>query len=287
MAARTINLNADLGESFGAWTMGDDETMLAIVASANIACGFHAGDPLVMRHTVRQALARGVSLGAHPSFPDLQGFGRRRMDMAPDELEAAIVYQVGALQALAAAEGGAVTHVKPHGALHNMACADAALADCVARAVRAAGRELLLAPPWSELDRAGERQRLRVALEVYADRTYQDGGQLVPRSRTGAMVHGAEAALAHVRRMLDEQAIVSQSGRRLPTRIDSICVHGNGSDAVATATAVRDGLAAVGYAVQPLDRLGPWAEGRGWCFASDNEPDQLLHDAGGASIAGT
>lgn len=257
MSMREINLNADLGESFGAWTMGDDEAMLAIVASANIACGFHAGDPLVMRQTVRQALARGVSLGAHPAFPDLQGFGRRRMEMAPAELEAAIVYQIGALQALAAAEGGAVTHVKPHGALHNMACADPALAETVARAVRAAGRDLLLlAPPCSALALAGERLGLRVALEVFADRAYQDDGQLVPRAQPGAMVHGAEAALAHVLRMVEAQAIFSQSGKRLPTAIDSICVHGDGPDAVQTAAAIRQGLQAAGYALRPLDRLG-------------------------------
>ncbi|WP_137890947.1 5-oxoprolinase subunit PxpA [Ramlibacter sp. 2FC] len=257
MNQREINLNADLGESFGAWKMGDDGAMLAVVASANIACGFHAGDPLVMRQTVRQALAQGVSLGAHPSFPDLQGFGRRRIDMAPAELEAAIVYQVGALQALAAAEGGALSHVKPHGALHNMACADPALAETVVRAVRAAGRELLLlAPPCSELALAGERLGLRVALEVFADRAYQDDGQLVPRSQPGAMVHGAEAALAHVLRMLQEQAIVSVSGRRLPTAIDSICVHGDSPDAVQTAGAIRQGLEAAGYAIVGLDRLG-------------------------------
>ena len=134
---KNINLNADLGESFGAWSMGDDESLLDIVASANIACGFHAGDPLVMRRTVAAAKKRGVSIGAHPAFPDLQGFGRRRMDIPATELEAMIIYQIGALQAMAAAEGSCVSHVKPHGALNNMACADPALADCVARAIHA------------------------------------------------------------------------------------------------------------------------------------------------------
>jgi lactam utilization protein B len=143
----SINLNADLGESFGAWTMGADESLLAIVKSANIACGFHAGDPWVMRQTVQRALAQGVSLGAHPAFPDLQGFGRRRMDIPARELEALLIYQIGALQALAAAEGGRVTHVKPHGALSNMASADDTLADTVARAVRALDRELILLAP--------------------------------------------------------------------------------------------------------------------------------------------
>ena len=257
MTSRTVNLNADLGESFGAWTMGSDEALLDLVASANVACGFHAGDPLVMRETVRRAIARGVSLGAHPSFPDLQGFGRRRMDLSSAELEAVLIYQIGALQGMAAAEGGRVSHVKVHGALSNMACADDALADTVARAVRAAGRELiLLAPACSALSRAGERAGLRVVLEVFADRNYLDDGQLVPRKRPDAMVHGAAESLAHVRRMLEEGAIVSVTGKRLPTPIESICVHGDGPEAVASAAAIRHGLEAAGFSVVPLDRLG-------------------------------
>lgn len=252
----TINLNADLGESFGAWSMGDDPAVLDVVTSANIACGFHAGDPLVMRQTVRAAMARGVSLGAHPSFPDLQGFGRRRMDLSPAELEAVLVYQIGALQGMAAAEGGRVTHVKPHGALSNMACADAGLAASVARAVRAVDRGLiLLAPAHSALARAGEQAGLRVALEVFADRAYQDDGQLVPRAQPGAVLHGAEACWQHVQRMLDARALVSVTGRRLPTAIDSICVHGDGADAVATARAIRSGLAGAGFTVVPLPEL--------------------------------
>ena len=152
-----INLNADLGESFGTWTMGSDAALLSVINSANIACGFHAGDPVVMRETVRLALADGVSLGAHPAFPDLQGFGRRAMQLSPKELEATILYQVGALQAMAAAEGGRVSHVKPHGALNNIACADEAMAATVARAVKALDRDLiLLAPALSALERAGE-----------------------------------------------------------------------------------------------------------------------------------
>jgi 5-oxoprolinase (ATP-hydrolysing) subunit A len=251
-----LNLNADLGESFGAWSMGDDTAMLDVVASANIACGFHAGDPLVMRQTVCAALARGVSLGAHPAFPDLQGFGRRRMELSPQELAAMLIYQIGALQGLAAAEGGRVTHVKPHGALSNMACADAGLAEGVARAVRAVDRELiLLAPAHSVLALAGERAGLRVALEVFADRAYQDDGQLVPRALPGAVLHGAAACWQQVQRMVEAQALVSVHGRRLPTAIDSVCVHGDGAEAVATARAVREGLAAAGVAVVPLPCL--------------------------------
>jgi UPF0271 protein len=255
-AARRINLNADLGESFGAWRMGSDEALLGVVSSANIACGGHAGDPLVMRQTVRQALAHGVSLGAHPSFPDLQGFGRRRMDFSAAEVEALVLYQVGALQAMATAEGARISHVKPHGALNNMACVDAVLADAIARAVRALdARLILLAPALSELAAAGRRAGLPVALEAFADRAYLDDGQLVPRSRPGAMVHGAQASLAHVQRMLDAGGLVAQSGKCLSTPIDSICLHGDGPEAVATARAVRAGLQAAGWQVCPLDQL--------------------------------
>ena len=170
-----------------------------------------------------QPKKRGVSIGAHPAFPDLQGFGRRRMDIPAAELEAMIIYQIGALQAMASAEGVCVSHVKPHGALNNMACADPALADCVARAVYAISPQLiLLAPAYSRLASAGERIGLPVILETFADRGYQDDGQLVPRSQPGAMIHGTDAPLAHVLRMLDEQAIVSVNGKRLPTRVQSI-----------------------------------------------------------------
>ena len=256
MTQPTINLNADLGESFGAWSMGDDAALLQVIGSANIACGFHAGDPVVMRDTVRQALAQGVSLGAHPAFPDLQGFGRRAMQLSAKELEATILYQVGALQAMAAAEGGRVTHIKPHGALNNMACADAEVAATVARAVRALDRELiLLAPALSALEAAGLAAGLRVAREVFADRTYQADGQLTPRSQPGAVLHGAQACVQHVLRLLDAQGIVTADGQRLPTRIDSICVHGDGPDAVASAQQLRAALEAAGYQLAPLNAL--------------------------------
>lgn len=248
-----INLNADLGESFGAWRMGDDAALLQVIGSANIACGFHAGDPVVMRETVRLAVANGVSLGAHPAFPDLQGFGRRVMQLSPQELEATILYQVGALQAMAAAEGGRVSHVKPHGALNNMACADEAMATTVARAVKALDRELiLLAPAHSALERAGEAAGLRVAREVFADRSYQPDGQLTPRSQPGAVLHGAQDCVQHVLRMLEAGGIVTADGQRLPTRIDSICVHGDGPGAVEAARAIRTALEAAGHRLVTL-----------------------------------
>lgn len=252
----TINLNADLGESFGAWRMGSDDEMLPLVDSANVACGFHAGDPLVLRKTLRLARDHGVSVGAHPSYPDLQGFGRRSMAMAPDELEAAILYQIAALDGLARVEGTAVTHVKPHGALNNAACASRALAETVVRAIRAYGSDLiLLAPALSELYVAGEATGLPVVAEVFADRAYQDDGQLVPRSQPGAMIHGPEASFAHVERMLAEGAIFSLNGKRLPCPIGSICVHGDGAEAVATAAYLRRRLAADGYRFAGLPAL--------------------------------
>lgn len=256
MPALHVNLNADLGESFGAWTMGNDAALLPVIGSANIACGFHAGDPTVMRETVRLALSHGVSLGAHPSFPDLQGFGRRVMQMSPRDLAALLIYQVGALQALAQAEGGRVTHVKPHGALNNMACADAAMASTVAQAIHALDPQLiLLAPALSELERAGRAAGLRVACEVFADRSYQADGQLTPRSQPGAVLHDAPACVRHVLAMLEAGGIVTAGGERLPTRIDSICVHGDGPEAVATAAQVRQALQATGCRLAPLDAI--------------------------------
>jgi len=256
MSQARVNLNADLGESFGAWSMGRDGEMLQLVDSANIACGFHAGDPLVMRRTVATARRHGVSVGAHPSFPDLQGFGRRRIDMAPDEVEAMVVYQIGALQGIGAAEGHRVTHVKPHGALNNLACEDIELARCLARAVRAAGPELiLLAPARSALVRAGREAGLAVIEEVFADRQYTDDGHLVPRSHPQAMVHGAEASVRHVMAMLDGAALVSIHGKRLPCAVGSICVHGDNAEAVATARALRAALQAAGYQLACLPAL--------------------------------
>ncbi|MEO8411544.1 MAG: 5-oxoprolinase subunit PxpA, partial [Propionivibrio sp.] len=198
---RQLNLNADLGESFGPWPMGSDAAMLSIVNSANVACGFHAGDPLVMCNTTALAGQNGVSIGAHPGFPDLQGFGRRRMDIPLPELEAMLTYQIGALDACARAQGQRVTHVKPHGALSNIADADRKVADAIARAVQRLDPQLvLLAPAASQLIAAGREHGLPVIEEIFADRAYLDDGNLVPRNQPGAMVHGAENSLKHVMR---------------------------------------------------------------------------------------
>lgn len=251
-----INLNADLGESFGAWRMGNDRALLAIVGSANVACGFHGGDPLVMTETVRLAREAGVSLGAHPAFPDLQGFGRRAMQLSPRELAAVVTYQVGALTGIARAQGQRVTHVKPHGAMNNMACEDAAMAATIVAAIKALDPQLILmAPALSQLATAGRAAGLQVADEVFADRAYTEGGNLVPRSAPGAVLHDSAECLAHVLRMLERGGIVTLSGKLLPCRFHSICVHGDSPDAVLTATAVRNGLLAAGHRLLPLPEL--------------------------------
>jgi UPF0271 protein len=243
MTSTRINLNADLGESFGAWRMGDDDALLPLLDSANIACGFHAGDPLVMRKTIRLAAHHGVSIGAHPSFPDLQGFGRRRMSIAADELQAMILYQIGALAGIAQAEGSRVTHVKPHGALSNMACEDAKLAASVVAAVRDFDPGLiLLAPALSPLAEAGHHAGLTVVEEIFADRAYLDDGQLMPRGRDGAVIHDPDQCCRHVAAMLAAGGLVSHSGTILPTRIGSICVHGDGAGAIETARRLRQML---------------------------------------------
>jgi 5-oxoprolinase (ATP-hydrolysing) subunit A len=253
---KRINLNADLGESFGAWTMGEDDALLQVVGSASIACGFHAGDPMVMRRTVRRALDAGVSLGAHPAWPDLQGFGRRPMQMSATEVEALVIYQIGALAAMAAAEGGRLTHVKPHGALSNQACEDDTLAAAIARAVRAVDHDLiLLAPALSALHSAGERAGLKVASEIFADRAYSDAGTLLPRSQAGAVLHDAAAIAAHTLGILAAGGIVSASGKTLPCRMDSICVHGDTPDAAANARQLKTALQQAGWQPVTLPEL--------------------------------
>jgi len=256
MPAKPINLNADLGEGFGRWTMGDDAAMLEIVSSANVACGGHAGDPDTMRRTVSLARERGVSIGAHPSYPDLQGFGRRAMALSTVQLENQIACQIGALAAIAALESSQVTHVKPHGALNNLACVDRDVADTVCRAIRAVDRRLiLLAPAASQLVAAGHDVGLRVVEEIFADRAYLADGQLAPRARPDAMIHGPKACLAHVMAILDAGALIALDGTRIPTRIGSICVHGDGTDAVAIARHLRQQLGARGYRLATLPEI--------------------------------
>lgn len=250
---RTMALNADLGESFGAYTMGSDPALMEIIQSANIACGFHAGDPDVMRQTVRLAAAHGVSIGAHPSFPDLQGFGRRPMALSASEVENMVAYQIGALIGIAACEGATVTHVKPHGALSNLSAEDPVLAQAIAQAVRGVNPELvLLAPCLSELSRAGETAGLKVAHEAFADRAYSPSGALAPRSQPGAVLHNPQQVCSHVEKMLAHGGLATLGGHVLATPIHSICVHGDGESAVAIARAVKCLLEKNNISLAPL-----------------------------------
>lgn len=251
-----VNLNSDLGESFGAWNMGDDAAMLSVVASANVACGFHAGDWSVMQDTVAEAVKNGVSIGAHPSYPDLQGFGRRPMTMNNAEVEALIAYQVGALMGVAATKGGRVTHVKPHGAINNKAATDMDLAMALARGIAGVSKDLIfLAPAGSAMVQAAAKANLPVAQEVFADRNYDDDGNLVPRGQPHAMVHDNDEALKNVLRMVQERAIVSLSGKRIPCNVDSICVHGDSAGAVAMARHIRAGLEQAGVKIVTLPKM--------------------------------
>lgn len=249
-----VDLNCDMGEGFGVYRLGDDAGMLTIATSANIACGFHAGDPLVMHETLRRAAENGVQAGAHPGFLDLWGFGRRPIHgERPADVEKAVLYQVGALLALAQDAGYPVRHVKTHGALGNLANEDADLALAVARAIRTLDRDLIfVVMPGLETERAGERLGLKLVREVYADRAYAENGNLVSRKRPGAVLHAPDAVAERVVRMLAEGAIPCESGHRIPTRIDSICVHGDTPGAVAMAARLRDALAASGIALKPM-----------------------------------
>ena len=252
----TVDLNSDLGEGFGAYRCGDDDAMRSIVTSANVACGFHASDPTVMVDTVKLCRQNGVSIGAHPGFADLQGFGRRVINLSIKELEANIAYQIGALQAIAALHGAKVTHMKPHGMMANMSAESAEMSEAICRATKAVDRDLIfLAQANTEQGKAARKLGLRVAEEVFADRTYTDAGLLTPRKEANSMIKDPAQAVANVRRMVDEQAIHSTSGKRIPCQVDSICVHGDGPTAVAVSKAVRDGLEAAGIRIVPLPEL--------------------------------
>jgi UPF0271 protein len=246
-----VDLNCDLGESFGPWTMGQDGEVLASITSANIACGFHAGDPAVMRRTVRLAREAGVAVGAHPGFPDLAGFGRRELHVTPVEARDLVLYQVGALAAMAAAEGATLEHVKPHGALYNMAARDRRLADAIAEAVRAFDSSLVLfGLAGSALLAAGEAAGLRVASEVFADRAYEPDGSLASRTRPGAVLHDRPAVVARAVSMARDGHVAAADGSRVALRADTICVHGDTPGAADLARALRRGLEEAGVSVR-------------------------------------
>lgn len=249
-----IDLNSDLGESFGPWPLGDDAALMASISSANVACGFHAGDPGTMRATVALAKAHGVAVGAHPGFPDLVGFGRREMQATPQEVEDLVVYQVAALAGIAAAQGVRLQHVKAHGALYNMACRDRALAGAIARAVAAIDKNLILfGLPNSELIKAGQQAGLPVAAEVFADRAYEADGSLASRQKAGSVIHDQAAVVARAIKMVQDQRVVTLDGSEIALEADTICLHGDTPGAVQLARAVRAGLEGVGIRVLNLD----------------------------------
>jgi UPF0271 protein len=249
--SRCIDLNADLGESFGDWRMGNDAALLDVVSSANIACGFHAGDPDVMAETMRLAVAAGVGIGAHPGFPDLQGFGRRRIGMPHQTLGNIVRYQLGAAQALARASGAEVRHLKLHGALANMASEDAALAAaCYEAAVSVAPDIIIVVLAGTAQHDAAKQLGCRTASEIFADRAYNDDATLVDRKLPGAVIHDPAEAASRMVEMIGTGAIISHSGKRIPTDIDTVCLHGDTPGAVEIAVRTRSALEAAGFRIR-------------------------------------
>jgi 5-oxoprolinase (ATP-hydrolysing) subunit A len=248
-----IDINADLGESFGAYTIGHDAGLMHAITSANVAAGFHAGDPSVLRDTIRLAKARGVAVGVHPGFPDLVGFGRRELNATPREIEDLVLYQIAAVQGVAAAEGVTVQHVKPHGALFNMAVRNADLAAAIARAVAAIDRSLILfGLPGSEILRAGRAAGLRVAAEVFADRAYEPDGSLMSRRKPGSVIHDPAAVVARAVKMVTGRSVIASDGSVVPLEADTICVHGDTPGSDALAGSLRAGLEAAGVTVKAV-----------------------------------
>jgi UPF0271 protein len=246
-----VDLNCDMGESFGAYSLGHDEAILPFITSANIACGYHAGDPAVMKRTVRLALQHGVAIGAHPGLPDLVGFGRREMAVSPEEAYDMTIYQLGALAAFVRAEGGTVHHVKPHGALYNMAAVNPVLAEALAEAVyRVQPEAYLYGLAGSALISAGQKLGLSVAHEVFADRTYQPNGTLTPRRQPNALITDPAAAIGQVIRMVKEGCVQALSGEDVTIQADTVCIHGDGAHALEFAQQIRTRLREEGITVR-------------------------------------
>lgn len=252
----TINLNADMGESYGRFKVGNDEEIMKIINSASVACGFHAGDPTVMAKAVEMAKENGVSIGAHPGFNDVWGFGRRQIQMNTKDLQYMISYQIGALNGIAAQFGMKVTHVKPHGALNNMAHVDPEYAKAIARGIKAVDRDIIfVANVLSEMVKAGREEGLRVALEAYVDRTYDDTGAMTSRKYPDAMIHDAEQATNQVLTFLNEGAVISKSGKKFPTKIHTFCCHGDEPTGVAVVGKVKKALEKQGVKFRTLPEM--------------------------------
>ncbi|KEO84725.1 LamB/YcsF family protein [Tumebacillus flagellatus] len=248
-----VDLNCDMGESFGVWKMGVDEQILPYITSANLACGFHAGDPATMRKSVVRALEHGIGIGAHPGLPDLAGFGRRNMDITPRDAYDMVVYQIGALYGFVRSEGGVLQHVKPHGALYNMAAKSARLSEAIAEAVYKVDPTLILfGLSGSELVKAGEAIGLRTAHEVFADRTYQQDGTLTPRSQADALITDEDTSVQQVLRMVKEGKVTSRQGADISIQADTVCLHGDGAHALEFARKIRSLLEQSEVAVQAV-----------------------------------
>jgi len=251
-----IDINSDVGESFGAYTIGHDAGLMTSITSANIAAGFHGGDPSVLRHTIRLAKAHGVAVGAHPGFPDLVGFGRRDLNVTPAEAEDMVLYQIAAVAGVAKAEGVPVQHVKPHGALFNMAVRNAELSAAIARAVEQFDPSLILfGLPGSEILAAGRAAGLRVAAEVFADRAYEPDGSLASRRKPGSVIHDPGAVVARAVRMATERSVVATDGSIVALEADTMCVHGDTPGSDDLAAKIRAGLQAAGVTVKAIGLL--------------------------------
>jgi UPF0271 protein len=251
-----INLNADMGEGFGAYTIGNDDAILKIVRSASIACGFHAGDAITMHTVVARAKQEGVSIGAHPGFNDLWGFGRRRIDMHPDDLEYMVAYQIGALQAMAAYVGERVTHLKPHGALNNIAAENIDVALAIGKAIKAVDRDIIyVALSGSQMASAGRKLGLRVALEGFCDRLYEDDGNLASRKIPGAVIKDPAAAAKQAVHIAVNGEVISRNGKAVAHRVHTLCLHGDEPTAMAVGTAVRKGLEDAGVKIVTLPEM--------------------------------
>jgi UPF0271 protein len=248
-----IDINSDMGESFGAYSIGHDAGLMRSITSANVAAGFHAGDPSVLRDTIRLAKAHGVAVGAHPGFPDLVGFGRRELNVTAKEAEDLVLYQIAAVAGVARAEGVTVQHVKPHGALFNMAVRNAELSAAIARAVAAFDKSLILfGLPGSEILAAGRAAGLRVAAEVFADRAYEPDGSLASRRKPGSVIHDADKVVARAVRMATDRSVVAIDGTVVPLEADTICVHGDTPGSDDLAAKIRAGFQAAGVQVRPV-----------------------------------
>lgn len=251
-----VDLNCDMGESFGVYRLGNDEAIMDFITSANIACGFHAGDPATMRKTVQLALEKNVGIGAHPGLQDLVGFGRRNLSLSPQEAYDLVVYQIGALSGFVQAEGGKMQHVKAHGALYNMAAQNAGLSEAIAEAVYKIDPELILfGLSGSELVKAGEKIGLRTAGEVFSDRTYQADGSLTPRSQPNALITDTATALEQVIRMVKEQKVLSTQNQEIQIKADTICIHGDGATALDFAAAISSSLADAGIDITKVEEF--------------------------------